>query len=170
MEYNLIVNQKKKSIDAIILDENLRVEISDKVYDIEFVNISEHQILLNVNGHNISTFILDDKGRKTIIIKGRSYEILNADPVEQRTSSENNFVKTPSIVSSPTPAVVIKILVKIGDIVKKGQSLIIVSAMKMETTLSSPFDGEVSGVNTKEGDNVIPADILVNVEKLEDNV
>ncbi len=41
--------------------------------------------------------------------------------------------------------------------------------MKMETTLFAPFDGIVSKVNTKKGDKVMPADILVDIEKNGDN-
>lgn len=38
------------------------------------------------------------------------------------------------------------------------------SAMKMEITLSSAFNGTVTSVNTKEGVNVSPGDILVDIE------
>lgn len=165
MEYNLIVNQKKKSIDAVISDESIKALINNKNYDAKFINISEHQILLNVNGHNINAFLSNDKGTKTIIIKGRSYEVKDEDIIEQSSIEEDNFISNASAVVSPMPAVVIKIMIQIGDQVKKGQGLIIVSAMKMETTLFAPFDGVVSGINTKDGDKVMPTDILVDITK-----
>jgi biotin carboxyl carrier protein len=48
--------------------------------------------------------------------------------------------------------------------IKKGQGVIVLSAMKMEITLSSAFNGTVTSVNTKEGVNVSPGDILVDIE------
>jgi Pyruvate carboxylase len=41
----------------------------------------------------------------------------------------------------------------------------VLSAMKMETTLVSPFDGIVKAVNTSSGDKVLPGDILVEIER-----
>jgi biotin carboxyl carrier protein len=55
--------------------------------------------------------------------------------------------------------------VSAGDAVVKGQAVVIVSAMKMETTLVAPFDGTVSKVNVAEGDKVMPGDVLVDIEK-----
>jgi biotin carboxyl carrier protein len=60
--------------------------------------------------------------------------------------------------------VVVKILVAAGDDVRQGDGLVVVSAMKMETTLSAPFDARVAGINAAEGDKVMPGDILVDLE------
>jgi biotin carboxyl carrier protein len=63
------------------------------------------------------------------------------------------------------PAVVIRLLVAEGDAVKKKQPLIVLSAMKMETTLSAPYDGTVKKVNATAGEQVMPGLILVEIEK-----
>ncbi|MRR35573.1 hypothetical protein EG829_13030, partial [bacterium] len=58
-----------------------------------------------------------------------------------------------------------------GDTVTKGQGVVVVSAMKMETTLQAPFAGMVTRVNTAEGDKVMPGMILVDIErKVEEHV
>ncbi len=167
MEYNLIVNQKNKLIDAVIKDQNIKALINNKNYDATFTNISEHQISLKINGQNINAFISKKKGTKTIHIKGQSYKVTDADLIEETSDAENNFIGNATSVVSPMPAVVIKIMVQVGDQVKKGQGLIMVSAMKMETTLFAPFDGVVSEINTREGDKVVPTDILVDIEQME---
>ena len=59
----------------------------------------------------------------------------------------------------------IKINVKSGDQVKKGDSLLIVEAMKMENSLKSPRDGVVKTVETKVGDNVEELKPLIILEK-----
>jgi biotin carboxyl carrier protein len=165
MEYNLIVNQKKNSIDTEILDQGLKAEIGNRIYDASFINISDHQILLEINGKIYNAFVCNNKGRKTIIVKGRSYDVADAGLLEQSSSTKKTRINTTTIVASPMPAMVISVLTEVGDKVIKGQGLVIVSAMKMETTLFAPFDGTVSKVNTKEGDKVMPADILVDIDK-----
>ncbi len=165
MEYNLIVNQKKKLIDAVIKEQSIKALINNNNFEGTFFNISEHQISLKINGQNINAFISKKKGTKTIHIKGQSYKVTDADLIEETLDTENNFVENTTFVVSPMPAVVIKIMVQVGDQVKKGQGLIMVSAMKMETTLFAPFDGVISEINTKEGDKVVPTDILVDIDK-----
>jgi biotin carboxyl carrier protein len=61
--------------------------------------------------------------------------------------------------------VVVKVLVAVGDAVTRGQPLVVVSAMKMETTLVAPKDGTVSEIKAKEGDKVNPSDVLVHIEE-----
>lgn len=170
MEYNLIVNKETKSIDAVVSWQTIKASTGSAVYDVSFVSISDHQIFLNVNGQHFNAFILNDRGKKTIIINGRSYEVLDADMVEQDTCGKKNFATAATTVSSPIPAVVTNILVEVDDHVEKGQGLVIVSAMKMETTLYAPFGGRVSRINAKIGDKVMPADILVDIEQLRESI
>ena len=51
-----------------------------------------------------------------------------------------------------------------GDRVRKGQGLVVVSAMKMEMTLSAPYAGTVTLVSTEAGAKVSPGEILVEIE------
>ncbi len=67
------------------------------------------------------------------------------------------------------PSVVVRVLVKEGDRVVKGQGLVVVTAMKMETTLKAPHSGVVRKVNTYPEAKVMPGDILVEIEKEETN-
>ena len=70
----------------------------------------------------------------------------------------------PQDVTPPMPAVVVRIPVRVGDSVKQGQGVIVVESMKMETTLSAPFDGRVRTVNVAKGDKVMPGRILVDID------
>ena len=66
-------------------------------------------------------------------------------------------------MSAPMPGVVLKILVKIGDVVTKGAPLIILEAMKMEHQITAPRDGTVASINCKEGEMVQPGLDLVTL-------
>jgi len=68
-------------------------------------------------------------------------------------------------VTPLTPSVVVSVLVKEGDLVEMGQKVVVLSAMKMEVTLTVPFAGKVIGINAAEGDKVAPGQILVDIEK-----
>lgn len=62
------------------------------------------------------------------------------------------------------PGVVTKILVKEGDEVKAGDTVMILEAMKMENEVKSPKDGRIKQILVKEGDRVEKDDVLAVME------
>jgi biotin carboxyl carrier protein len=66
-------------------------------------------------------------------------------------------------LSAPMPATVLKVLVTPGTQVKKGETLVILEAMKMELPLRAPADATVSAVRCREGELVQPEAILVEL-------
>ena len=58
------------------------------------------------------------------------------------------------VIRSPMPGKVASVAVKAGDTVAKGQTLMVLEAMKMEHALAAPFDGEVTSVSVSAGDQV----------------
>ena len=67
-------------------------------------------------------------------------------------------------VESPIQGNVINIKVKPGDQVKKGDSLLVIEAMKLENDVVSPFDGEVAEVLVNKGQNVAAKDVVVIIK------
>ncbi len=65
---------------------------------------------------------------------------------------------------APMPGLVLKILVKPGDVVKRGAALVVLEAMKMEHPIVAPEDGVVESVNCREGQMVQPGVELVSVK------
>ncbi len=63
-------------------------------------------------------------------------------------------------IKAMLPGVVTKILVREGDSVKAGETIMILEAMKMENEVKSPKDGVIKQIVVKEGDRVEAGDIL----------
>ena len=64
-------------------------------------------------------------------------------------------------LEAPMPGLILKILVKQGDVVSKGAPLVVLEAMKMEHQITAPKDGRVTKVNCAEGELVQPGVDLV---------
>jgi biotin carboxyl carrier protein len=71
----------------------------------------------------------------------------------------------PGLVSSFIPGTIIDILVKPGQVVKKGDELIILDAMKMQNRLKSVIDGKVNIISVKKGDRVSKGELLLEIIK-----
>jgi biotin carboxyl carrier protein len=67
-------------------------------------------------------------------------------------------------LSAPMPATVISVPVSAGDPVKRGDTLIILEAMKMELPIRAPADGTVARVNCRPGELVQPGAALLELE------
>ncbi len=168
MDYNLTINEKTKPLQVEITSETgLKVAIEDAEYDVDYTLVSDHQIHLSINGKNLNAFVSETAEGKFVIINGATYHVQDADLLAQKPKKKGANSRLPTEITPQTPSVVVSVLVNAGDTVKKGQGVVVVSAMKMETTLNAPFDGNVTAVNTSEGDKVSPGDILVDIEKTE---
>lgn len=69
----------------------------------------------------------------------------------------------PETLAAPMPGTVIKVLVQPGATVKKGETIILLEAMKMELPLRAPADATVVAVHCREGELVQPDTTLVEL-------
>lgn len=65
-------------------------------------------------------------------------------------------------ISAPMPGTVLKLNVKAGDSLKKGDVVIVLEAMKMENDITMPADGVIASVNVTQGASVNTGDVLVS--------
>jgi acetyl/propionyl-CoA carboxylase alpha subunit len=168
MEYRLKINEETLPVEVENSgEERISAVIGERQFDVRYTAVSDHQIHLNINGQAVNAYVSDQGDGKIIAIKGKTYFVCDADLLEQTKTRKKGPGSNLTEVTPPMPAVVIAVSVTEGDAVEKGQAVVIVSAMKMETTLFAPFDGTVKKVNVAEGDKVMPGDILVDIEKEE---
>ena len=104
----------------------------------------------------------------------RSASPLPPPPVDSRPASapvptpaprSTPTASTPSAsggVASPIAGTVLEVKVKVGDTVDKGQTLLVIEAMKMETAIAAPGPGQVKSVLVAAGDAVRENQTLVD--------
>ena len=73
-------------------------------------------------------------------------------------AAKGNAIKT------PRPGVIIDVKVNVGDDVKKGDTVVILEAMKMENNINADRDGKVVAVQVTKGDTVADGAVLVVLE------
>lgn len=70
---------------------------------------------------------------------------------------------TGKAVTSPLPGVIIGVKVNVGDVVKPGQVVAVLEAMKMENDIEAEFGGTVTAVNVAKGDSVLEGAAIVTI-------
>lgn len=152
------VELEKNNNDFTITAENQKKNISISQF-------SENCVLIK-NGSQIKKFYFA-KGDRTIYVNSDGYtskfEILDIEESSQFDFDKNSTNK--DIIKPPMPGSIVKILVELGQKVSEGQPLIVVEAMKMETSLYSSIDGTVTELNVKAGEQVDSDKVLLIVEK-----
>jgi 3-methylcrotonyl-CoA carboxylase alpha subunit len=168
MKFRLKIAQETVEIDADPSDgeDRMHITIEKRDFDVRFQRITEHHIHLIVNGRATGAFVVQSEEGKHIFMNGRSFLVRDEDRTPSRLRKQG-AEDTPGEVTPPMPAVVVRILVEESEEVKRGQGLVVVSAMKMETTLVAPAKGRVTRINTSVDAKVVPGDILVEIEKQE---
>lgn len=66
-------------------------------------------------------------------------------------------------VTSPLPGVIIAVKVNVGDVVKAGQEVAVLEAMKMENSIEATQDGTVTAVHAAKGDSVLEGAPIVTI-------
>ncbi|MBU0971857.1 MAG: hypothetical protein KKC20_14470 [Proteobacteria bacterium] len=172
MEYKLQTKDKTIAVDLALDPENRMTATLEKIghdpikYDpILYGRVSDHQVQLVVNGQQINAWIENQPDGKTILLNGEHFFIQDTDKLAQTQPRKKGPGQGTQEVTPPMPAVVIHVPVQPGDVVNKGEVVVVVSAMKMETSLTAPHGGTITRVGVAEGDKVMPGDILVDIEK-----
>lgn len=143
--------------DGISQGEVCEVEVEEgKTFIIKLVNIGKvnkegyRKIYFEVNGNQREITILDKQYHKTYDVE-----------IGTTLMADLNNKKD---IGASIPGTVAQILVKAGDNVKAGQSLIIIEAMKMETQLAAAVSGKVANITVQEGQQVKNGELLMQLE------
>ena len=67
-------------------------------------------------------------------------------------------------IKTPLPGVIIDVKVNVGDTVTKGQTVVVLEAMKMENNINADRDGKVTAIQVAKGDTVADGAVLIVLE------
>ena len=98
---------------------------------------------------------------RTITLESGTYETRVTKKFTQRKPYEKN---NPGIIKALIPGVVAEVDTQVGTAVKKGDTLMILEAMKMLNRIKAPQDGTVKGISVAAGEKVTKGQVLIEIE------
>ena len=154
MKYYITIEDRTLEIDLNDTPEGKTATIEGRTYALDLVPISA-DTLFSLIVDNVSHEVLVEETE--VIVEGELFHVKVQDEWERRlaTIQRKNVVETgETVVKAPMPGAVVRVEVEAGAAVKRGQGLVILSAMKMENEIRSPRDGKIAAVHVSEGDKV----------------
>lgn len=135
-----------------------KFKINDEKYKTKILEYKGDNIRVEVNGIE---YKVELESESTVTTP----QLVRSEKTKPDVSSAIKIDRTPGSknVKAPIPGLVHSILVKAGDKIEKGQSVIILEAMKMESEISTSADGTVNKILVKEGDTVQEGQILIEI-------
>jgi biotin carboxyl carrier protein len=117
----------------------------------------------NVNGTNVVVELNAAGDAYTAKVNGKNFEVKISEGAAASAAAPAASAGAATAMTSPLPGTVTKILVKAGDQVKNGDTVMILEAMKMETPVAADKDGVIASVDVAVGAVVAEGDVLVTI-------
>lgn len=167
--YTIKVNSTKEFKTEIKQQHQNQIsgEINGVHFDADIIPIKDglYHVLKNNQSYTLELVkTMPDEKKMVVKINNTSYTLDIKDKYDDLLHSlglDNLTVKKVNDVKAPMPGMVLNILVEEGQVIKKGDALIVLEAMKMENILKSPTDGVIKKIAAIKGTAVEKNQLLI---------
>lgn len=156
---NEYVSRVGNSKYTIKFSESNSVFINESKFGYSLKKISSTTYILTINNKSFLCSVIENKNSSfELNVNGKSFSVkshsLIADKAEELIKDKEKSNSTGMIVKAPMPGLILKIKKKNGDDVERGETVMILEAMKMENEIRAPISGKVYFNSIKEGSSI----------------
>lgn len=138
-----------------------KYKINGNLYKVTVGDIEGKNVNVEVNGTSYAVELEKEAAPKIKpVVRVAPTAPGTPPPAVQRPASSGSK----GSICSPLPGVILDIKVKEGDSVKRGQTLMVLEAMKMENDIKSDKDGKVTKINVGKGESILEGTELIIIE------
>ena len=167
MEFEFKKGEKTHKLSVEKENGQYKAKIEDRNFKVDYYQNSPYCFSLLIGNKVYTVYIAENAEEKYVFLKGFSYRFKEhvQEDRAKHASTDGGFISD-GLISTPMPGKIVKVLVKEGDEVEEGQSLLILESMKMENDIASPFKGKVIKINIQTGDLAQPGESLIDLERI----
>ena len=167
MDYEIKIGDQQSDIKLLNVDGNvMEILVGDRNYKVDIIEVEKgiYSIIYEGISYNVELISKDKKNYGvTTLYNSFDVEVIDAE-TRYKNSRKGSEDEDSAFISTPMPGKIVKVLVKEGDKVKGGDTVIVVSAMKMESEYKVVKDRIITKVLVKEGDNIEGDQPLIMLE------
>lgn len=160
MQFRYRQGDEHHTVQVIERPDGFEICIGERRYRTSVREVDAHTLEMWVDGSYQRVHHATHGDERWVELDGRTHEVVRQRHRRKRRSSgagENTLAAT-------MPGQITGVLVAPGDVVERGQSLVLMEAMKMELRVTAPHDGVVGRVMVAEGEAVERGQTLVELE------
>lgn len=137
--------------------------INGNIYEVAINDVNDTTANVTVNGEEYKVEWEKPKEEKPVVkvqpAATKPAPVAATAPAPTPTASVNGHA-----IKTPLPGVIIDVKVNAGDVVKKGDTVVVLEAMKMENNINADRDGKVIDIKVAKGDAVADGAVLLIIE------
>jgi biotin carboxyl carrier protein len=156
-------NSETISVDLTPSGKSYRATIGEDTVDVEIIQAKDKKLDLLIDGKHVTAYISVDSAKRWVTINGQTFVLTK--PAAGARSRGHGHHHAAGELTAPMPGQVRAVNVNEGDAVMKGQTLLVLEAMKMEIRVQAPMDGIVKKLFVKQGQTVEREQILVEIQE-----
>ena len=153
------INFDSTTFDITPTGKSYRATMGDKTVEVEILGTQDGQLTLLIDSERVTAYVSSDNAKRWITINGQTF-MLTKQSGSRRSGGKQDHSGE---LTAPMPGQVRAVNVNEGAAVTKGQTLMILEAMKMEIRIQAPSDGKVGKLFVKQGDTVEREQMLIEI-------
>jgi 3-methylcrotonyl-CoA carboxylase alpha subunit len=139
--------------------ENYSASVNEETVSVQILRAENGRMDLLIDEQPVTAYVSSDMAKRWVTIDGQTSMLTKTSGAKQGVRHDHA-----GGLIAPMPGQVRSVSVSLGDAVKKGQTLVVVEAMKMEIRIQALKDGIVKIVHVKQGQTVEREQILIEME------
>lgn len=165
----IALNRENQEGYDFMSDEKTKYISGNKELEVSFRKTDDGFALLTIDGTTYPVEIVAKKQNSyEVLVNGVSYYFSIETPfsLERKEILDKQLDESSTVlIKAPMPGKILDVLVKTGDMVKAGDTLVILEAMKMQNAILASSKAIVKKVVVKPGDTTSKSDLLIELEK-----
>src|SRR5688500_9810429 len=162
MKLSFDYNSQSFPIDLTPTGKSYRATIGDKTVDIEILHADAERgrLELLIDNQRVTAYVSSDNAKRWVTVNGRTVVLTKSSGAKRSGAGQDHA----SELTAPMPGVIRAVNVSEGESVTKGQTLLVLEAMKMEIRVQAPVDGVVKKLFVKQGQTVEREQMLIEIK------
>ena len=160
MKFSFELNSQYIPIELVPSGKSYRATLGDEAVSVEILQAKEGKLDLLIDGKHVTAYVSSDNAKRWVTINGRTFVLAKSSGARSRGPGHHHAAGE---LTAPMSGQVRTLNVHEGESVTKGQTLLVLEAMKMEIRIHAPQDGVVKKLFVQQGQTVEREQILIEI-------
>lgn len=155
----------KITLDNLVFDltskgKKYYVSLRDNIFTVEILHAEGGKFDLLLDGQRVTAYVSSDGAKRWVTVGGQTFALTKSTAGTRRAQHGHHAQDE---LTAPMPGQVRAVNVAEGESVTKGQTLLVLEAMKMEIRVSAPRDGVIGKLLVQQGQTVEREQVLIEI-------